>query len=84
MKSMVFIFAIALLGLASNASAVDLSNRLGIGYSKQMGAVNDLPMITAHYYPNSRFAISGFGIALLLKIMRRQIQRRTVYVCCAV
>jgi hypothetical protein len=37
---------------------VDLTNRLGLGLSQQMGAV-DVPMITAHYYPNARFAISG-------------------------
>ena len=43
---------------APNAMAVELANRLGLGLSQQMGAV-DLPMITAHYYPNSRFAISG-------------------------
>lgn len=44
--------------LATSAHAVDLTNRLGLGFSQQMGSV-DLPMITAHYYPNARFAISG-------------------------
>lgn len=42
----------------SSAQAVDLTNRLGLGFSQQMGAVN-LPMITAHYYPNQRFAMSA-------------------------
>jgi hypothetical protein len=40
------------------AFAVDLTNRLGLGFSQQMGAV-DIPMITAHYYPNQRYAISA-------------------------
>jgi len=44
--------------VSQNAMAVELTNRLGIGFSQQMGAV-DLPMITAHYYPNPRFALSG-------------------------
>ena len=53
------VFIGSLVFLASqNALAVDLTNRLGIGLSQQMGAV-DVPMITAHYYPNPRFAISG-------------------------
>ncbi len=48
----------SLIILASQkAGAVDLTNRLGLGLSQQMGAV-DLPMITAHYYPNPRFALS--------------------------
>ena len=58
MKSMVYLATFVLLVFTQAASAVDLTNRLGIGYSQQMGAV-DLPMITAHYYPNARFAISG-------------------------
>ncbi len=42
--------------------AVDLTNRLGLGYSQQIGAA-DVPLITAHYYPNSRFGLSaGMGI----------------------
>ncbi len=44
--------------MASQAQAVDLTNRLGLGFSQQMGSV-DLPMVTAHYYPNARFAVSG-------------------------
>lgn len=48
--------------ISAEAFAVDLTNRLGLGFSQQMGSV-DIPMITAHYYPNARFAISGaFGI----------------------
>jgi len=43
---------------SSNAFAVDLTNRLGLGLSEQMGAI-DIPMITASYYPNSRFGLSG-------------------------
>lgn len=47
-----------LLSWAVPASAVELTNRLGLGFSQQMGAV-DLPMITAHYYPNPRYAVSA-------------------------
>lgn len=50
------LFAIFL--ISTNAFAADQANHIGIGFSQQMGAV-DLPMITAHYYPNSRFAISA-------------------------
>jgi len=63
----------------ATAAAVDLTSRLGLGLSRQMGSV-DLPMITAHYYPNSRFAVSAaLGIdtkkddsqfAALLKLRR--------------
>lgn len=41
------------------ASAVDLANRLGVGYSNQMSA--DLPSFTAQYYPNS---MMGMSVAL--------------------
>jgi hypothetical protein len=54
----VLVFAVVALGF-SQAHAVDLTNRLGIGYSNQLGSVEDLPMITVNYYPNSKFAISG-------------------------
>lgn len=47
-----------LLAFGQNTWAVDLTNRLGVGFSQQMGSV-DIPMVTAHYYPNSRFAVSG-------------------------
>lgn len=70
---------LAMLGVGSQAHAVDLTNRLGLGFSQQMGSV-DIPMITAHYYPNARFAVSGaLGIdtkkdesqfAALLKVRR--------------
>lgn len=51
------VFAFALFA-SHSAGAVELTNRMGVGFSQQMGAV-DLPMVTAHYYPNARFAISG-------------------------
>lgn len=44
--------------ITSQSLAVDLTHRLGLGFSQQMGSV-DIPMITAHYYPNARFAITG-------------------------
>jgi hypothetical protein len=44
--------------MASSVFAVDLANRLGLGYSQQIGAT-EVPLITAHYYPNSRFGLSG-------------------------
>lgn len=50
------------LTLSISAFAVDLTNRLGIGYSQQIGAT-ELPLITAQYYPNSRFGLTaGLGI----------------------
>lgn len=49
---------IAVILITQSVMAVDLTNRLGLGFSQQMGSV-DMPMITAHYYPNARFAISG-------------------------
>lgn len=55
-KTLLFTFATFL--ITPMAQAVDLTNRLGLGFSQQMGSV-DIPMITAHYYPNARFAISG-------------------------
>jgi len=45
--------------LSVSAQAVDLANRLGVGYSNQMS--HDLPSITARYYPNSTI---GFSLAV--------------------
>lgn len=56
-KHLLIIFAL-FLG-TQNLYAVDLANRLGVGYSNQMSA--DLPMITARYYPNS---MTGLSLAL--------------------
>ncbi len=58
MKHLVFFLVAAILSTSNTAQAVDLTNRLGLGFSQQMGAV-DIPMITAHYFPNQRFAVSG-------------------------
>ena len=58
LKSAVLFFALSVL-FAFPAQAVDLTNRLGVGYSQQLGSVDDLPMITVNYYPSSTFAISG-------------------------
>ena len=41
---------------ASTAHGVDLANRLGVGYSNQMS--EDLPALTARYYPNSTTGMS--------------------------
>lgn len=60
MKTLTIITCIILSGFS--AHAVDLTSRLGIGLSQQMGAV-EVPMVTGHYYPNSQFGISlGFGM----------------------
>ncbi|MCC6138450.1 MAG: organic solvent tolerance protein [Bdellovibrionaceae bacterium] len=53
-----FFALVATILISSSAFAADLTNRLGLGFSQQMGSV-DIPMVTAHYYPNARFAISG-------------------------
>jgi hypothetical protein len=58
MKRINLLLLALVLGASAPASAVELTNRLGLGFSQQMGAV-DLPMITAHYYPNPRYAISA-------------------------
>ena len=58
MRYIVYLFLAVILSTGAAANAVELTNRLGLGFSQQMGAV-DIPMITAHYYPNQRFAISG-------------------------
>ncbi|MCB0377202.1 MAG: organic solvent tolerance protein [Bdellovibrionales bacterium] len=42
--------------ISINSFAVDLANRLGVGYSNQMS--EDLPAITARYYPNSMVGMS--------------------------
>lgn len=49
----------ATLMLSSTALAVDLANRLGVGYSNQLS--EDLPAITARYYPN---ASTGMSLAV--------------------
>lgn len=58
MKFIKLFLFLLVLNSTSQAFAVDLTNRLGLGFSQQMGAV-DIPMITAHYFPNQRFAISA-------------------------
>lgn len=42
--------------LLQPAFAVDLANRLGVGYTNPLS--EDLPSITARYYPNSRTGLS--------------------------
>ena len=49
----------ALLIFSNHSEAVDLANRLGVGYTNQMSS--DLPSITARYYPN---AMTGLSIAV--------------------
>jgi hypothetical protein len=58
MRKIGFLMSFLFFLTGPSAFAVDLTNRLGVGFSEQMGAVN-LPMITAHYYPNDRFALSA-------------------------
>lgn len=53
------LFALIFALMSQPAFAVDMSNRLGIGYSQQLGSVDDLPMITVNYYPNSTYALTG-------------------------
>lgn len=62
MKRILFllVFSASLLG-ATSASAMDLANRLGVGYSNQFDNDVDLPAITARYYPNAR---TGFSLAV--------------------
>lgn len=41
---------------STQAQAVDLANRLGVGYSDQLSS--ELPAITARYYPNASTGLS--------------------------
>ena len=50
----------ALLSFVPSAQAVDLANRLGVGYTNQFSDP-DLPSITARYYPNS---MTGMSLAV--------------------
>ncbi len=43
----------------AQAHAVDLSNRLGIGYSNQFGLDSDLPSLAVRYYPNGDYGLMG-------------------------
>ena len=57
MRHLAFLLMIsATLVWSSKAMAVDLANRLGVGYTNQLS--EDLPSITARYYPNSRTGLS--------------------------
>lgn len=47
----------ALLVVAPEASAKDLSNRLGVGYKNQFGA--NIPGIALQYYPGPQLAVSA-------------------------
>lgn len=44
---------------ATTAHAVDLSSRLGIGYSNQFGLDQDLPSLAVRYYPNGDYGLMG-------------------------
>jgi hypothetical protein len=44
---------------SGGASAKDLVNRLGVGYSNQFGLQRDLPSVAMRYYPNSDYGIMG-------------------------
>ena len=57
MRHLAFLLMIsATLIWSSDAMAVDLANRLGVGYTNQLS--EDLPSITARYYPNSHTGLS--------------------------
>ncbi len=60
MRRIVFllVFSASLLGPQS-VMAVDLANRLGVGYSDQLSS--ELPAMTVRYYPNAR---TGFSLAV--------------------
>ena len=51
-----FLIIIALFFSTQSVWAVDLANRLGVGYTNQQSV--DLPSITARYYPNSSTGLS--------------------------
>ena len=54
--------ALGLLLLTFSAHSIELTSRMGLGLSQQMGSA-EIPMLTAHYYPNSQFGLSlGFGM----------------------
>ncbi len=60
LRSLHLIFLTAtILGFAATASAKDLSNRLGIGYSDQFS--EPLPSVAMKYWPDAKL---GFGVAL--------------------
>jgi hypothetical protein len=61
-KALILPFSLAIIAVftaSAPAHAVDLSNRLGVGYSQQLGSVDELPMITVHYFPNAKFGLSA-------------------------
>ncbi len=53
---LLFICMICIFGSTHDLWAKDLSNRLGIGYTRQLSV--DLPSITVQYYPKSNLGIS--------------------------
>ncbi len=57
-RALLLIFSAAMF-IFQPAHAVDLANRLGVGYSNQLS--EDLPAMTARYYPNSS---TGMSLAL--------------------
>ncbi len=60
MKRILFLLIFsATLFIGPSAFAVDLANRLGVGYSDQLS--EELPALTVQYYPNSR---TGFSLAV--------------------
>ena len=47
------------LGVAQSASAKDLSNRLGVGFSNQFGISEEIPSIQMRYYPSAGYGLSA-------------------------
>jgi len=64
MKSVFFIITLLVLSFSCTSWAVDLTHRLGVGYSDQFSVSNSaspLPSIAVRYYPQPR---TGFSAAL--------------------
>jgi hypothetical protein len=53
----IFVAAFTALSFVNQASAKDLTNRLGVGFKNGLGI--DLPSISAQYYPNPDFGVTG-------------------------
>ncbi len=59
MKFTALLASLTLLLITANANAVDLTNRLGVGYKNQFST--NLPSLAAQYYPSNSL---GFSAAL--------------------
>jgi len=48
-----------LMAAAPAAQAKELTSRLGVGYSNNFGAVDNLPSLAVRYFPNENYGLSG-------------------------